>query len=189
MIGLIPILLLGALILILGGRLLVQRATKGDGQPVSIEEYTRARASLDSMFAETAAIKRVFADEDKEFVSRTGTPDVERVFLKERKRLAIQWVRMTQRQVADLMNLHLKLASYTHVPSPKSEAKLTASYFCFVLASNGLLILLGLLGPFAAVRIVTYALRMSEHFCSAFSIRLQKVDPVKLGLASGSRWV
>src|SRR6266853_3541977 len=108
---------------------------------VTIEEYSQARAALDSVFAETAAIKRIFASEDMEFVSQAGTGDVQRFFLRERKNLAIQWVRMTQKQVAHLMDLHLKLASYTYEPSPKFEFKFTVNHVCFILASNGVSVL------------------------------------------------
>ncbi len=181
MMALIPILLLGILILVFGGRLLVQWSRTNRARPVTIEDYSNARALLDSVFAETAAIKRIFASEDMEFISHVGTSDVQRFFLKERKTLAIQWVRMTQKQVAHLMDLHLKLASYTYEPSPRSETKLTVNYLCFILASNGLLILLWLFGPFEAVRIVAYTVRVSEYFCSEFSLRLEKIDPVKLG--------
>jgi len=181
MMALIPILLLGILILVFGGRLLVQWSRTNRARPVTIEDYSNARALLDSVFAETAAIKRIFASEDMEFISHVGTSDVQRFFLKERKTLAIQWVRMTQKQVAHLMDLHLKLVSYTYEPSPRSETKLTVNYLCFILASNGLLILLWLFGPFEAVRIVAYTVRVSEYFCSEFSLRLEKIDPVKLG--------
>jgi len=187
--GLIPIVLLGTLILIFSGRLLVQWSRRGQARVVTIEDYSQARAALDSVFVETAAIKRIFANEDTEFISQTGTGDVQRFFLKERKRLAIQWVRMTQKQVAHLMDLHLKLASYTYEPSPRSEVRLTVNYLCFILASNGLLILLWLFGPFKAVRIVAYSVRAAEYFSSEFSLRLERVDPVKLSSARQPRSV
>ena len=187
--GPIPIVLLGALILIFSGRLLVQGSRRSHTQVVTIEDYSQARAALDSVFAETAAIKRIFANEDMEFISMAGTGDVQRFFLKERKVLAIQWLRMTQKQVAHLMDLHLKLASYTYEPSPRSEVKLTVNYMCFIFASNGLLILLWLFGPFEAVRIVAYIVRAAEYFCSEFSLRLEKIDPVKLSSARHPRSV
>ncbi|MGC0772966.1 MAG: hypothetical protein WB543_08530 [Candidatus Acidiferrum sp.] len=136
-----------------------------------------------------AAIKRIFATDDMEFVSHAGTGDVQRFFLKERKRLAIQWVRMTQKQVGHLMDLHLKLASYTYEPNPRSEMKLTVNYLCFILASNSLLVLLWLFGPFEVVRIAAYTVRVAEHFCTVFSLRLEKIDPVKLSSARQPRSV
>jgi len=178
--GLIPIVLLGTLILILSGRLLVQWSKRSLTQVVTVEDYSQAREALDSVFTETAAIKRIFANEDMEYVSLAGTGDVQRFFLKERKGLSIQWLRMTQKHVAHLMDLHLKLASYTYEPSPKFEFKLTINYLRFILASNVLLVFLCLRGPFEAFRIVAYTLRVAEYFCSTFSLRLENIDPVKL---------
>lgn len=183
MTALIPILLLGTLILILGWRLLVQWARTHNSHLVTIEDYYAARAALDSVFFETAAIKRIFATDDMAFISESGAPDVQRFFLKERKRLAIQWLSMTQRQVERLMDLHFKLASYTCEPSPRFEFNLIVKYVCFILVSNGLLILLWLFGPFEVVRILSHTLPVAEHFCSVFSLRLEKVDPAKLGPA------
>jgi len=178
--GLITILLLGILILVLVGRLLVQTATRRHARVVTIEDYSQARAALDSVFVETAAIKRIFAAEDVKFVSESDVPEVQRFFVKERKELAIQWLRMTQKQVAHLFQLHLKLASYTYEPSPKFEFNLTVKYVCFILVSNGLLVLLWFFGPFETVKVVSHTLRVAEHFCSAFSLRLEKVNPAKL---------
>lgn len=187
MTGLIPILLLGILVLLFGARLLVQWSRRSRSQVVTIEDYSQANTALHSVFAETAAIKRIFAYEDMEFIAQAGTRDVQHFFLKERKKLAIQWVRMTQKQVGHLIDLHLKLASYTYEPIPRTEVKLTVNYLCFILASNALLILLWLFGPFEAVRIVAYTVSAAEYFCSEFSLRLEKVDPVKLGSAHQPR--
>ena len=82
--GLIPIVLLGTLILIFGGRLLVQWSRRSRTQVVTIEDYYQARAALDSVFVETAAIKRIFANEDMEFISQGRIGDVRRFFLKHR---------------------------------------------------------------------------------------------------------
>jgi hypothetical protein len=187
MIGLIPIMVLGTLILILGARLVVQATTKSRTQLVSIEDYSAARAALDSVFAETAAVKRVFAKEDGEFISRTGGRDVQHFFRKERNKLAIEWLRTTQRRVTRLMDLHLKLASYTTDPRPGIEFSLTVKYLFFLLTSNVLLVLLRFREPSKAVAIVSHPVRVSEHFCTTVSLQLEKIDPEKLGRLDGQR--
>ena len=181
MTALIPILLLGTLILTVGCGLLVQWLRTDHSHPVTIEDYSAARAALDSVFVEMAAIKRIFANDDVQFVMESGPLEVQRFFLKERKRLGIQWLRMTQKQVAHLMYLHLKLAGHTYEPSPRFEFNLTAKYACFILVTNGLLVLLWLFGPFETFSGVSHTLDVSKHFCSVFSLRLEEVDPVKLG--------
>jgi hypothetical protein len=140
--GLTPILVLGILVLILGGRLVLERGRTRHPAVVTVDDYSAARIELDSLFLETAAIKRIFAPDDVEFISQAAGPDVRRFFLRERKVLAIQWLRTAQKQVSKLMNLHLKLSGYTDEPSPRYEFKLTVDYACFFLVSNGLLILL-----------------------------------------------
>src|SRR5260370_12986552 len=118
MTALIPVLLLGTLILVFAVRLLVQWARKTHTRPVTIEDYSCARAALDSVFVETMAIKRIFATDDMDFISRTGTPKVQHFFLKERKALPVHWPQTTQNQVPNLMDLHLTLPSYTYDANP-----------------------------------------------------------------------
>src|SRR5215472_2606824 len=73
--ALIPILLLGTLILTVGCGLLVQWLRTDYSRPVTIEDYSAARAALDTVFVETAAIKRIFAAEDAQFVAESGSQE------------------------------------------------------------------------------------------------------------------
>ena len=189
MIGLMPIVLLGTAILVFCGRLLLQWSKNRHAKPVTIEDFSRARAVLDSMSLEAMATQRIFATDDMQFIARTGSPEVQHLLVKERRSLAIRWLRLTQKQVRQLMDVHLKLASYTFEPSPGFEFRLTVNYLCFVAASNALLMLVWLRGPFKAARIVGYTLGVAEHFCSVFNTRLEKTDPVKLGAAGLPRSV
>jgi len=175
--GLPFIVVLGILILFFGVLLVLQASgNRRQDQPVGIEEFANAREALDTVFAESAAIERIFSTEDKEFIARSGTPEVQRLFLKERKTLAIQWLRKTQKQVAQLMDLHLRLAGYTGKPSPKFELKLAGEYAAFFVVSHILLLLLWLRGPFEARGIVGYTSDVAGRFCSVFSIRLKNVS-------------
>jgi hypothetical protein len=189
MIGLIPILLLATLILVFCGRLLLQWIKSRHAQPVTIEDFSRARSALDSMSLEAMATRRIFAIDDMEFIASKGALELQHFFVKERQSLAVKWLRLTQKQVAQLMDLHLRLAGYTFEPSPRFEFRLTINYAYFVVVSNVLLTLVWLRGPFNAVRIVGYTLSVADSFCSVFSLRLEKTDPVKLGAARLARTV
>jgi hypothetical protein len=177
MIGLLPVVLVGTLILLLGLRLLLQSSsTQRQDHSVSMEELTKAREALDTVFVESAAIRRIFSPEDMEFVAHSGPHRAQHLFLKERKALAIQWLRKTQKEVALLMDIHLRLAGYTLEPSPKFELQLTARYFAFRIVSYLLLLLLWWRGPFKAKRIVDYTVGVAGHFCTIFSVRLNSVN-------------
>lgn len=176
---LVPISILGTLILVVAIRLLMQSGNRR-GSSVTVEEYANARQALDSVLIETAIIKRIFSVEDADFIELSATACVRRSFLKERKQLAMRWFRKTRKQVAQLMELHLRLASYTYDPNPRNELKITVKYLTFVAAFNVMLVLLWLLGPFKASRGISYAIRTAGSFCSTFNIRLGRVNPTRL---------
>jgi hypothetical protein len=177
---LLPMSVLGTLIVVLAVRLLVQSGDRRHKPAVTADEYANARQALDAVFVETAVIERIFAVEDAEFIARSAPRDVKRSFFSERKKLAVHWFRKTRKQMAGLMDLHLRLASYTHDPSPGFELRITAKYLTFVAVSNIVLLLLWLLGPFRATRSVSYAIRAAGSFCTTFSIRLERVNPTRL---------
>jgi hypothetical protein len=118
-----------------------------------------------------------------QFIARTGTPEAQHLLVKERRALAIKWLRSTQKRVGQLMDVHLKLASYTFEPSPGFEFRLTVNYLCFVVVSNALLMLVWLRGPFKTARVVGYTRGVAEYFRYVFHTRLENTDPVKLGAA------
>jgi hypothetical protein len=182
MTALLAIVILGSLILILGLRLALQLPrTSAQSPSVTLEEFASAREALDTTFVEAAAIERIFSTEDMEFIFHESSPRARRLFLEERKTLAIQWLRKTQRQVAQLMDLHLRLAGHTREPSSRFELKLAAKYVSFLVVSYLLLFLLWLRGPFKARRIVAYTSRVAGYFCTVFSLRLENVNAVHLG--------
>jgi hypothetical protein len=179
---LFAIVILGSLILIFGIRLVLQsRSTSAQFPYVTLEEFASAREALDTAFVEAAAIERIFSIEDMEFISHSSSAKARRLFLEERKDLAIQWLRKTQKQVAQLMDLHLRLAGHTHEPSPRFELRLAVKYLAFLVVSYLLLFLLWLRGPFKPRRAVAYASRVAGYFCTVFSLRLESVNAVHLG--------
>jgi hypothetical protein len=173
--------MLSTLILTFGVRLLVQSLkSRIDRRAVTIDDFREAREVLDSVFSDTAAIKRILSSKDMEFISRSGAEDARCLFLKERKTLALQWLRMIQRQAARLMDLHLRLASYTHDPRAKFELELSAKYLNLIVVSHIVLVLFWLRGPFKATRTTAYTIRSAGSFCAVFSLRLERISRSRL---------
>jgi len=95
MMTLLPIYVLGVLIVLFAGRLVVQAARGGKAKPVvTVEDYAAAREEVDELLVATAAIERVFAKEDVQFVSETCPVVVQQLFRQERGKLAIEWIRL-----------------------------------------------------------------------------------------------
>ena len=183
MTSLIAVSLLGALLLAFGGRLLIQFRSRRNQQLVTIQDYSNARQALDSLLFKTAAIKRILSDEDFEFIAGFGNQDARKLFLEERKRLAIQWLRSTQNQITQIVNLHLKLVSYTNDPSPRLELSLTAKYMAFLISSHLVLLAWRVLGPFKAASTISYTVRSIEDFCTRLNVRLDEVSRNRMSSA------
>jgi hypothetical protein len=173
--------ILGTFIVVLAVRLIVQSGSKRPTPAVTANEYANARQALDAVFVENAVINRIFSVEDAKFIARSAPLGIKSSFVSDRKKLAMKWLRKTRKEMARLMDLHLRLASYTYDPRPGYEIRLTARYLIFVTVSEIVLVVVWLLGPFRATRSVSYAIRTAASFCSTFSMRLEQVNPTRLG--------
>jgi hypothetical protein len=183
--ALVPFLILGLMILILGGRLLIQSSAETiDGPTVTIEDFSAARTNLDRFLAEAATLQRIFAAEDMEFIRRNGSAPVQSLFREERKALAILWLRKMQKQMAHFMDLHWRLASCTNRPSPRFEIKLATKYLIFRVASHFVLFVLWVRGPFEAARIIDCAARVTGSFGDSFRSRMDDINLLRLDPAS-----
>jgi hypothetical protein len=173
---------LGAFILFLGIRLLLQHSRDRRNTNVTLDEYVSAREALEAVFAETKTIKRILSGDDSEFVTRLGISDLRSLFLKERKKLALKWFSNTRNRAARLMDLHLRLASSTDQATPPlDELKMTATYLIFVVMCNIALVLVWTLGPFRASRAISYSIYAMGNFSAAVSRQLDNVKPSRLG--------
>ena len=180
----IPVLLAGLLVLILCIRLLIQLWGR-DRREVSVDDFSKAREALDSIPIQTAAINRILSNDDLEFVSRSGQVDVRRLFLKERKRLAMHWFRKIKRQVRYLMSIHLRLAARAPLSSLRLEFTLCLRYVLFMAVCHSVLLLFWLLGPFEAKRTLVYVIRGVESFFNIFSARLEGINTAHLSSRGG----
>ncbi len=172
-----PVLILAAFALIL----LLRWRRQNAQQRVTIEQFSRAQEAVDALIGEFSLGKRIFEVGDMKFISRHPSLEARRVFLVERKALAISWLRQTRRQLAYLMDLHLKLASYTYHPNPSSDVRLWIEYRFLAVACDSLVVLVRIRGPFQLGTIFGYTLNAVNQLCAVFSLRLEDINPALLG--------
>ena len=175
-----PILFLGVLILVLLLWLLLRtRDQEGEGH-VTIEQYSHAEETVNSLITGFGFMRRTFALEDMEFISRQPGQKIGRAFVKERKVLAISSIQETQKDIASLIDLHFKLASYTHEPSPKFELKLATNYLWFIIVCHLLILSIRLRGPFEVGKMLDQTITGAEQFCHVVRQRLENTNPSRL---------
>ena len=176
MIHLVPFLILALLVLLL----LWHWGKRSLGPAVTIDEYCSAQKELDQAIIHSFVAKRIFDPNDMQFVFKHARPETRRRFVTERKALAISWLRRTQQQMARLMSLHQKLASYTYQPSSSFEFRLAVDYLSFSVSCHLSLMLVWFQGPFRACNMVSYTVRSVNRFCAVFGMHLANINPARL---------
>jgi hypothetical protein len=174
---LLPFLILAAV----GLALLLYWTRRNGHDDVTIEQFSRAQEAVDALIGDFSMGKRIFEVGDMKFISRHPSLEARRVFLVERKALAISWLRHTRRQLAYLMDLHLKLASYTYHPNPRSDLRLWIEYQILAFVCESLVVFVCIRGPFQLGTVIGYALREVNELCAVFSLRLEDINPARLG--------
>ena len=91
---------------------------------------------------------RCLSEEDVSFIESLASAGVCRLFLSERRRLALQWLRLTRREATRLFGLHVRTARYAPDLQPLTEGKLVVQFAAFWLIYEVLVGLVRLYGPF-----------------------------------------
>src|SRR5258708_12271083 len=105
-----PVLILAALALVL----LLHWRRRNAHQSVTIEQFSRAQESVDALIGDFSLGKRIFEAGDMKFISRHPSLEARRVFLLERKALAISWPRPPPRPLTYLLDLPSTLTPHPY---------------------------------------------------------------------------
>lgn len=125
---------------------------------------------------------RIFDPEDWKFVLSSGGCEAKGVFLAERKRVALIWLRQTKRTVAKILRLYRQAASGSKNIRLWTELSLAFDYFLFLLLCQLLSALIWLRGPFLARQLIGTTTNLAEQLSYAAG---QIVGgPGRLGLAN-----
>ncbi len=86
-------------------------------------------------------VLRLFSREDSEFIARQGSTALNRIFRRERKAVALHWIRGISADISRTMREHLKSASRSANLKVSSELQMVARFLAFRLVC-GLLVVL-----------------------------------------------
>jgi len=95
-------------------------------------------------------LARCLAVEDVEYAATLRSPVVLRLLLRERRRLALGWLRQTRREASRLFRLHIRMARHAPDLRPVAELKLFCQVGVFFLLYQVLAGTVHLYGPFRA---------------------------------------
>ena len=170
-----------ALLLVFLLLLWAQRAT---GMPLHRSEPCvgeDALAALRLDLPPCVLAERIFSWQDWEFISRQPSPaHLSQLFRRERRRMALLWLRHTQDKVTELMRLHRRAARWSVTVKPAQEIKLAFHYLFFLLLCEILRCLIWLRGPLGAQTMVGYAAGTAEQVCFRVGRLLASLEPARL---------
>ena len=98
----------------------------------------------------SSLLGRCFSEEDVRFVASLGSQAVLRLLLQERRRLALEWLRLTRHEARRLFGLHVRTVRFVADLRPATEFKLLVQAGGFLFTSEVLEVLVRWYGPFRA---------------------------------------
>ena len=97
-------------------------------------------------------LQQCLSAEDLEYIEGKKSPALLRLFLRERRRLAIAWLRQTRREAQRLLRWHLHSARYAADLRPAAEARLFWAVGLFLLVYAALVAAVWWHGPLGTRR-------------------------------------
>jgi hypothetical protein len=141
---LVIILVIAFLLLLVVGLLL--RGSLGGGS----ERLNFAEPALQPEIPSRALMERIFAEEDLTFVAGEHSRMLRRLFLYERRRLALSWLSQARHEATRILSLHLRVVRTDHSLQPLVELRLFFRTLLFFAIYGLLWSLVRCYGPFWA---------------------------------------
>lgn len=130
-------------------------------------------------------IERILDPRDLEFVSKESANETVKLLERERRTLAVAWLRQTRRQVGQLMSHHAVAVRHSRHLSPGLEIQLALHYAGFVVGYELTLALFYIRGPFEVRPAVNYVTSIMTRFYGVSDKLLSTQLAVERGARSG----
>ena len=135
----------------------------------SAQQLREAKQTLDSLqfgLLPNDLVHRIFAREDLEYVRRAAAPQVQSLFLSERKDISLAWVRRVRGAILSLMRFHRDYSRFHRQISLFTELRLAVDFAGLLLACRMLEMLFYFRGPYAAPRMVNATASAAARLCT-----------------------
>ena len=180
MIGLLLYLLVGAGLLVLLWLLARRKGAPVEGCGRQFVEARQALRTLQEGLLPDNLIQRIFDRDDFRYVMASSPAEIGELFLQERKRISLMWVRRVRCEVRNLMQFHLDYSRLHAKLSLLTEIRLGLDFAVLLLACRALRILLYLRGPYGARAVVGVMTAAAGRVCAASEKSLAFLNPPAL---------
>jgi hypothetical protein len=136
----------------------------------SAHQFVEARGSLQTLqqgLLPRDLINRIFDRQDLHYVTEKMSPKIRKLFLGERKRVSLSWVRRVRLEILNLMQFHRAHSRFYIRLSLMTEIRLALDFAGLLLACRVLETLFYFRGPYAAPRMVNMTASAAARLCMA----------------------
>ncbi len=164
---------------------LARRKPPAEGSSGALIEARQALTVLQGGLLPVGLVRRMFAQEDWEYIRSEAPAAVRELFLEERKKTALLWVDQVRTQIRSLRQFHRGAArSYARL-NPRLEMELALSFAGLVFACRVLQVVVYVGGPYAAPRLVSAMASGASRACKVSEQSLAFLNAAQLGVLSG----
>jgi hypothetical protein len=166
-IGLILSLIVAAsllVLLLLAARRKSAPSAEGSGQTV-----IDARSALDRLqfgLLPPEFVSRLYDRRDLDFVMACTPPEVQRRFLAERKRIALEWVGRVRKEIVELRRFHTEQSRLHANIGVRSELALAFDFASFLMVCRILELALRIRGPYGVQGVVHWTTAAANRLCT-----------------------
>lgn len=112
-------------------------------------------------------VASLFSDRDVKFVAALDAPEVLRMFRKERRLLAMQWIEQTRAQIRRIMREHKTAARRSTDLAVRTELLLAAQHLQLVLLCQALAVSIQMVDPPTLRHVALHADRLAERLAES----------------------
>lgn len=178
MIGLILYLLLGAGLFALLLALAMRQRGPVEGSGSQFVQARQSLTTLQSGLLGPNVVERIFDPQDLKYLQKATAPEICNLFLAERRRISLLWVRRLRSEIRNLMHFHLGYSRLHGKLDFETELRLALDFALLLSACRALEVLLYWRGPYGAPTMVGIAAGSAARVCATSERSLAFLNPL-----------
>jgi hypothetical protein len=148
-----------------------------EGGSDAMVKAKQALSSLQAGLLPAEMVARIFDRTDLMYVESQSSGEIREMFMSERKKVVLSWIRRVRQEVSDLKSFHLGSARFYAGLSLTTEISLGFDFAMLSLACRALQVSVYLGGPYAAPRMVTSTAAIANRVCAISERSLAFLTP------------
>lgn len=143
-----------------------RRGPRVEGSAQNVLKARQALVTLQAGLLPPQMVGRIFAKADYEYVVTATPRHVHDLFLEERRKVALSWVKQVREQILDLRHFHQGYARFYSRLSLRTEIRLAFEFLTLLWICRALDLALYFRGPYAAPRLVGQVAATAVRVCT-----------------------